>query len=183
MINILWFTVGREVDRHLMNVIVSINVATTLIEKFMTARLFCFFTIVCSLLLERIGFVPRGTPPSVFFITRLTNSAPPIFRPLHKKKEILVIIIKNVYRFERFWRVFLVVGCWEKIESGIVVRLRRQFDKVHGRLALLLAGRDLRPFVANPSIETEALPQHGVVGQSGNARRQQTTSDYHQQNW
>lgn len=63
------------------------------------------------------------------------------------------------------------------------MRLWRQFDKVHGRLALLLAGRDLRPFVANASIETQAFPQHGVARQSGNARSQQTTSHYHQHNW
>ena len=33
VIDALWFTVGREVDRHLINVIVSINVITILIEK------------------------------------------------------------------------------------------------------------------------------------------------------
>ena len=43
--------------------------------------------------------------------------------------------------------------------------LRRQLDQVDGAFAFLLAGRDLRltAFVADGPIQTEPLPQQGVV--------------------
>lgn len=64
----------------------------------------------------------------------------------------------------RFIRV-LVAGSGQVVERDVVVGLRGQLDQVDGAFALLLAGRDLRltAFVADGPIQTEPLPQQGVV--------------------
>lgn len=90
---------------------------------------------------------------------------------------------KTAYRFKRIRRAVVLVGSVAPgrnvIGGNVVMRLRRELDKVHRGLSFLLGGAD--PGLAFPTdgpVQAQPLPEEGVVHEPGRGPRGRRLRDH-----